>query len=77
MDPNLQTSGLGRDSIEVGSSQLIEHGFATAEEIQAWADEAAETVQKAVAIAQKESEPDPFQDDWAAFSNPNNADLHS
>ena len=77
VDPNLQTSGLGRDSIEVGSSQLIERGFATAEEIQAWADEAAETVQEAVAIAQKESEPDPFQDDWAAFSNPNNADLHS
>ena len=29
-----------------------------------------ELVQEAVAIAQKESGPDPFQDDWLAYSNP-------
>ena len=77
VDSKLRSSELGRDSIEVGTSQLIEHGFATAEEIEGWATEAAEVVQKAVAVAQKESAPDPYQEEWTAFSNPANTDFHS
>ena len=66
----LKSSGLGRDSIEVGMKQLIEGGFATVEEIEQWQQEAADQVQQAVAIAQKEDDPDPFKDDWMAYSNP-------
>ncbi|BDS05134.1 pyruvate dehydrogenase [Oceaniferula spumae] len=77
VDASLRESGLGRDSIDVGSAQLIEHGYATAEEIDAWASESADLVQEAVAISQKENAPDPYQDDWAAFSNPANTDFHS
>ena len=70
VDAALKSSGLGRDSIEVGIKQLIEGGFATVEEIEQWQQEAADQVQQAVAIAQKEDGPDPYKDDWMAYSNP-------
>ena len=70
VDAALKSSGLGRDSIEVGIKQLIEGGFATVEEIEQWQQEAAVQVQQAVAIAQKEDGPDPYKDDWMAYSNP-------
>jgi hypothetical protein len=40
------------------------------EEIEQWQQEAADQVQQAVAIAQKEDGPDPYKDDWMAYSNP-------
>ncbi len=70
VNPSLKTSGLGRDNLEVGKAQMIEHGFADAAEIEAWERRDAEIVQEAVAMAQRESPPDPFQDDWLAYSNP-------
>jgi len=70
VDPNLKTSGLGRDSIDVGKAQMLEYGFTDAVELAAWEQEAAEVVQAAVATAQKESGPDPYKDDWSAYSNP-------
>ncbi len=70
VDPNLKTSGLGRDSIDVGKAQMLEYGFSDAAELAAWEQEAAEVVQAAVATAQKESGPDPYKDDWSAYSNP-------
>lgn len=70
VDAALKSSGLGRDSIEVGIKQLIEGGFASVKEIEQWQQDAAEQVQQAVAIAQKEDGPDPYKDDWMAYSNP-------
>lgn len=70
VDEALKGSGLGRDSIELGIKQLVEGGFATVDEIERWQQEAADRVQEAVAIAQKEEGPDPYQDDWMAYSNP-------
>ncbi|MFK7910244.1 MAG: thiamine pyrophosphate-dependent dehydrogenase E1 component subunit alpha [Akkermansiaceae bacterium] len=70
VDGRLRESGLGRDSIQVGREQMIGHGYSTQDEIQAWENEAADTVQSAVAQAQKESAPDPYKDDWCAFSTP-------
>jgi len=37
--------------------------------VEQWQDDAANQVQEAVAIAQKENEPDPYKDDWMAYSN--------
>ncbi len=48
--------------------QLVENGFATADEILAWQDETAEDVQKAVAQAQQEPSPDPYRENWTALS---------
>ncbi len=69
VDAALRNSGLGRDSIEIGIKQLVEGGFASVEEVEQWQDDAANRVQEAVAIAQKEDSPDPYQDDWMAYSN--------
>ena len=70
VDAGLKSSNLGRDSIELGIKQLIEGGFASVEEVEQWQQEAADTVQEAVAIAQKEEAPDPYKDDWLAYSHP-------
>lgn len=64
----MKQSPLGRDCMVVGEQQLLEGEFATAAEIAAWKEEASERVQEAVAIAQQESPPDPYQDDWKAFA---------
>jgi len=64
----LRDSLMGRDCLEVGASQIIEDGLATAEEIEAWRKEAVEEVQEAVATAQRERGPDPYKEDWRATS---------
>ena len=60
---------MGRDCLETGAAQVIEQGLATEEEIQQWREEAAEEVQAAVAQAQTEPRPDPYRDDWRAYSS--------
>ena len=64
----LRESELGRDCLEIGIQQLVASGYATEEEISKWQGEAAERVQEAVAQAQTEPTPDPFKEDWRAFS---------
>jgi pyruvate dehydrogenase E1 component alpha subunit/2-oxoisovalerate dehydrogenase E1 component alpha subunit len=65
----LRLSGhYGRDCVEVAMRQLVEHGIATVDEIFAWQDQFAEEVQRAVAQAQQEDPPDPYQEDWTALS---------
>jgi pyruvate dehydrogenase E1 component alpha subunit/2-oxoisovalerate dehydrogenase E1 component alpha subunit len=65
---NLKGGHYGRDCIEVGMRQLVEHGYATVEEILGWQDETAAEVQRAVAQAQQEETPDPYKEDWTALS---------
>lgn len=63
-----RTSHYGRDCIEVAMRQLVEHGYASVDELFAWQDETAEEVQRSVAQAQQESPPDPYAEDWRALS---------
>lgn len=70
VDSALRGSELGRDSIDVGRAQILEREFADSAEIEQWEAEAADRVQEAVATAQKEPAPDPYEDDWLAYSNP-------
>lgn len=58
----------GRDCIEVAMRQLVEQGIAGVDEIIAWQDEFADEVQRAVAQAQQEPVPDPYQESWTALS---------
>jgi len=58
----------GRDCVEVAMRQLVEHGIATVDEILGWQEQFAEEVQRAVAQAQQEQAPDPYQEDWTALS---------
>ncbi len=64
----LRESDLGRDCLDLGIRQIVDLGYATEAEILNWQEEAAERVQEAVAQAQTEPKPDPFKDDWRAFS---------
>jgi TPP-dependent pyruvate/acetoin dehydrogenase alpha subunit len=60
----------------VGENQLLEAGMITAEELASWKSEAAEEVQAAVATAQQEPAPNPYEDDWRVFSSPGLSDQH-
>jgi pyruvate dehydrogenase E1 component alpha subunit/2-oxoisovalerate dehydrogenase E1 component alpha subunit len=64
----LRGSHLGRDCLENGIVQMIEHGYATVEEIEGWKRDYTEEVQAAVAQAQQEPTPDPWHEDWRACS---------
>ncbi len=68
VDPALKESPLGRDCLVVGHEQMVLAGVADEAELADWRSEAETVVQRAVAQAQKESAPDPYQDDWSAFS---------
>ena len=57
-----------KDCLEVGKAQLLEDDLITEAEILNWEKEAAEKVQEAVAIAQRERGPDPYREDWRAVS---------
>ncbi|MBC8126736.1 MAG: hypothetical protein H8M99_06280, partial [Gloeobacteraceae cyanobacterium ES-bin-144] len=58
----------GRDCVEVAMRQLIENNIATVDEILAWQDQFAAEVQRAVAQAQQEDTPDPYNEDWTALA---------
>jgi TPP-dependent pyruvate/acetoin dehydrogenase alpha subunit len=58
----------GRDCIDVAEKQLVEHGIMSAEEIQQIRETATIEVQAAVAQAQQEPVPDPYQEVWQAWS---------
>ena len=72
----LKNSPLGRDCMTVGENQLLEAGMITTDELASWKSEAAEEVQAAVATAQQEPSPDPYQDDWRVFSSPELSEHH-
>jgi len=66
----VRNSVLGRDCLDFAQQQLIDAGLVSGSQIESWKNEAAEQVQEAVAIAQKEHGPDPYQEDWRATSTP-------
>ncbi|MFY7817249.1 MAG: thiamine pyrophosphate-dependent dehydrogenase E1 component subunit alpha [Akkermansiaceae bacterium] len=63
----IKAGAYGRDCIEVAERQLLDARIFTTEEISAIRETAAVEVQAAVAQAQQEPVPDPFQEEWRAF----------
>ncbi|WP_234991671.1 thiamine pyrophosphate-dependent dehydrogenase E1 component subunit alpha [Rubritalea squalenifaciens] len=66
----VRESHFGQDCLDVGRAQLTEYGMATEEEIDTWWKESAEEVQAATATAQRESAPNPYTEEWSAYSCP-------
>ncbi|WP_367874089.1 thiamine pyrophosphate-dependent dehydrogenase E1 component subunit alpha [Luteolibacter sp. Populi] len=64
--PLMRAGHLGRDCLETGIVQMIEGGHATVDEIERWKSEFADEVQVAVAQAQQEPVPDPWDEEWFA-----------
>lgn len=65
----LRAGAMGRDCLDVGREQLIANGFSTAEEIDGWWTDAGVKIQEAVAIAQKEGAPNPYEEEWVALAS--------
>jgi pyruvate dehydrogenase E1 component alpha subunit/2-oxoisovalerate dehydrogenase E1 component alpha subunit len=65
----LRESSLGRDCLDVAEAQIVDAGFATADEITGWRRAFAEEVQEAVATAQREPGPDPYRDSWRSVAS--------
>jgi len=66
--PEIRGGHFGRDCIEVAMRQLVENSIASVDEILGWQEQFAEEVQRAVAQAQQEQAPDPYQEDWTALA---------
>ena len=60
----------GNDCMESAKEQLLQRGWTTAEQIAEWSQLAKDEVQAAVAVAQKEAKPNPFNEQWTALSTP-------
>lgn len=58
----------GRDCMDVAEQQMIESGYADQAEIDGWRSEITEEVQLALATAQRESGPNPWDERWEARS---------
>jgi len=66
----IRESRYGRDCIEVGKQQLIDKGWLTEEEYSEWMLEINAEAQEAVAVAQREDAPNPYEEDWSAIASP-------
>lgn len=76
VDPNLRKTKVGRDCLDVGTTQLLEAGLATAEDIAGWTKQAQAEVEDALNTAQRERGPDPNSEDWTAISTMRLVDGH-
>jgi pyruvate dehydrogenase E1 component alpha subunit/2-oxoisovalerate dehydrogenase E1 component alpha subunit len=64
-----KTGPHGRDCLSVARDQLLEQGWAGAETLEGWRNEATHKVEEAVATAQREPLPDPFKENWCALAS--------
>ncbi|MEM9237128.1 MAG: thiamine pyrophosphate-dependent dehydrogenase E1 component subunit alpha [Verrucomicrobiota bacterium] len=64
----LRAGHVGRDCMEVATSQMLETGFTTEDELGQWREEIGDRVQRALAKAQQEAVPDPWHEQWEARS---------
>jgi pyruvate dehydrogenase E1 component alpha subunit/2-oxoisovalerate dehydrogenase E1 component alpha subunit len=68
VDAKLKASPVGRDCLLVAEEEMRRTGWADAATVQQWHAAATETVEQAVAKAQREAAPDPFEEEWLALA---------
>ena len=64
----LKAAYADRDPYAVARRQMLEAGWLTEAEADAWDDESRDEVQSLVAQAQREASPNPAEEDWSATS---------
>jgi len=69
VDPALKASPAGRDCLKVAEEHILQSRWADAQTLAAWREEAAGTVEDAVAKVQREPGPDPYKEDWCALAS--------
>ncbi len=65
----MRKSALGRDCLDVARRHLLDHGLATADELERMEREVVDEVQVAVAKAQMDPSPEAFGETWCALSS--------
>jgi TPP-dependent pyruvate/acetoin dehydrogenase alpha subunit len=66
--PEQKNSPLGRDCLKVAEGFLLKKNFADAAQLAVWRSEAIREIEEAVAQAQREPAPDPYEEKWSALS---------
>ena len=67
--PEQKKSALGRDCLKVAEEFLLDKNFADAAQLAVWRSEAIREIDEAVAQAQREPAPDPYEEKWSALSS--------
>jgi pyruvate dehydrogenase E1 component alpha subunit/2-oxoisovalerate dehydrogenase E1 component alpha subunit len=67
--PELKNSPLGRDCLKVAEEFLLKNKSADAAQLAVWRSEAIREIEEAVAQAQREPAPDPYEEKWSALSS--------
>jgi pyruvate dehydrogenase E1 component alpha subunit/2-oxoisovalerate dehydrogenase E1 component alpha subunit len=65
--PEQKNSALGRDCLKVAEEFLLKNHFADAAQLAVWRSEALREIEEAVAQAQREPAPDPYEEKWSAL----------
>ena len=69
--PEQKNSTLGRDCLKVAEEFLLKNNFTDAAQLAVWRSEAIREIEEAVAQAQREPAPDPYEEKWSALSSEN------
>ena len=67
--PEQKNSSLGRDCLKVAEEFLLKKNFADTAQLAVWRSEAIREIEEAVAQAQREPAPDPYEEKWSALSS--------
>jgi TPP-dependent pyruvate/acetoin dehydrogenase alpha subunit len=68
ISPEQKNSALGRDCLKVAEEFLLNKKFADAAQLAVWRSDAIREIEEAVAQAQREPAPDPYEEKWNALS---------
>lgn len=76
VDAKLKSSLVGHDCLKVAEEFVLQQSWADAATLSAWRNEAAHTVEEAVAKVQREPAPDPFAETWHALASKHLGEVH-
>ncbi|HEX7570840.1 MAG TPA: thiamine pyrophosphate-dependent enzyme, partial [Verrucomicrobiae bacterium] len=68
ISPEQKNSALGRDCLKVAEEFLLNKKFADTAQLAVWRSDAIREIEEAVAQAQREPAPDPYEEKWNALS---------
>ncbi len=69
VDPHLREESSGRDPLTVAETHLLEKGWGTPSDVDAWTADAVERVREAMTQAQREGGPDAAVETWEALAS--------
>jgi acetoin:2,6-dichlorophenolindophenol oxidoreductase subunit alpha len=72
----IRHSPAGRDCLRAAEEQALSQAWIDPAQLDLWRLRASQQIEEAIAQTQREPSPDPFQEDWSAFSARHLAELH-